>query len=97
MTIHAAPDFSRRYWDAENTAVADRLLLEAGTWIRSPIRTFQVHRWCYSQPVEPVTEPGPFLRDPAPLIFAGDAFGGGRVEGAALSGLFAAEWLLASA
>jgi predicted NAD/FAD-dependent oxidoreductase len=50
-----------------------------------------VHRWRYAKPtatlgVEPLVE----VVDGAPLAFAGDAFHGGRVEGAALSGLASA-------
>ncbi len=94
VTIHAAPDFSRQYWDAQDGEIADRLLSEAAPWIQSPLRSYQVHRWRYSQPVAELPVKGIVVPGPPVLAFAGDAFGGGRVEGAALSGQYAAERLI---
>ncbi|NIW19869.1 NAD/FAD-dependent oxidoreductase, partial [candidate division KSB1 bacterium] len=45
-------------------------------------------------PVKTYPEPCYVMEAPASLILAGDAFGGPRVEGAALSGLAAAEKLI---
>ena len=53
---------------------------------------FQVHGWRYSQPVDTYSEACLMVEDS--LVFAGDAFAGPRVEGAALSGLAAADALL---
>lgn len=50
-----------------------------------------MHRWLYAEPTRGLADPWLFARDPAPIVFCGDAFGGPRVEGAALSGL-AAGW-----
>ena len=47
------------------------------------------HRWRYAQPERTLPEPALALR--GCLVVGGDTFGGGRVEGAYLSGLAAAE------
>lgn len=94
LTIHAAPEFSRTHWETPPDECA-RLLLDA---VRdflggANVVSHQVHKWRYSQPT--VLHPERYLSIRMPLIvFAGDAFAGSRVEGAALSGLSAAEWLL---
>ena len=91
VTIHAGPQFSRAHWETESAEVARLLLAAAAPWIGAAARETQVHRWRYSQPI--VTRPEPCLvaPGPPPLVCAGDAFGGPRVEGAALSGLAAAD------
>lgn len=97
VTIHAGPQFSREHWDAKPQD-AGRLLLEAAApWLGAGVTQFEVQRWRYSQPLQPYPEACLFLAEPAPLVFAGDAFAGPRVEGAALSGLAAAERLSAGA
>ncbi len=90
VTIHASPDFTRQYWDAPHDLVAGMLLDAAVPRITATVRRWQVHRWRYSQPVN--AHPEPYLRagTDAPLLFAGDAFGHPRVEGAFLSGRAAA-------
>jgi len=95
VTIHAGPAYSRTHWETPPEVVAEELLLGASQWFdRDAVQHWQLHRWRYSQPVEPF--PAPFLRvdQPAPLLFAGDAFGQPRVEGAFLSGYAAANALL---
>ncbi len=94
ITIHAGPEFSLKYWDEADEMVAKYLLDAATEWIRGNSKIVHVHRWRYSKPLRLHPEPYLAISDPAPLIFAGDAFAGPRVEGAALSGLAAAEWLL---
>ncbi len=89
VTIHAGPQFSRAHWETPEAAVTATLLVAAAPWLGSvPVQT-QLHRWRYSLPLRVHPERFLLLRDPAPLVFAGDAFGGPRVEGAALSGLAA--------
>ncbi|MGD9093294.1 MAG: hypothetical protein PVF74_10630, partial [Anaerolineales bacterium] len=47
----------------------------------------QLHKWRYSQPARIYPERFLEIQGSQPLFFAGDAFGGPRVEGAALSGM----------
>lgn len=96
VTLHATPDFTRAHWETPPEIVAQKLLAAAQPWLGEMPLSYQVHRWRYSQPV--VTHPERCLcvPTPGPLVFAGDAFGGPRVEGAALSGWAAAEALLAA-
>jgi predicted NAD/FAD-dependent oxidoreductase len=96
VTIHATPDYSRRHWQTDANDVAGKLLGAAGPWLHSELLDWQIHRWRFSQPVATYPEQALFLPGPPPLVFAGDAFGGPRVEGAALSGYAAARILLAA-
>lgn len=93
LTLHAGAGYSERRWsDAEEGVTAD-LLAAAAPWLGREVVSTQLHRWRYSLPI--VTHPERCLaaRHPAPVVFAGDAFGGPRVEGAALSGFAAARAL----
>ncbi len=94
VTIHAGVEFSRAHWNSEDSEVASRLLSAAGAWISSPGLAFQVHRWRYAKPSALYPAACLTLNEPLPLAFAGDAFGTPRVEGAALSGLAAAQAIL---
>jgi predicted NAD/FAD-dependent oxidoreductase len=90
LTIHTGQDYARRNWDRPHEEVAKELLEVAAPWLGGvPVRS-QVHRWRYSIPTRLHPERWVSLEDPAPLVLAGDAFGGPRIEGAALSGLAAA-------
>ena len=93
VTIHGAPRFSEEQWHADRQK-SGRLLLEAAeSWLGTNVREFHVHGWRYAKPVR--IDPDRFViisRRP-PLVLAGDAFGGPKVEGAAMSGWKAAEAL----
>jgi predicted NAD/FAD-dependent oxidoreductase len=91
ITLHASPEYSRQNFEATPGSIADYLLGQASPWFSGSILDWQVHKWRYSQPVH--SYPKRYLKVPGtlPLYFAGDAFGGPRVEGAVLSGLAAAE------
>lgn len=90
VTIHAGQDFSRENLESPELHVTATMSEAATPWLGSPIEHAQLHRWRYSIPLRVHPEPCLLVPDPAPLAFAGDAFGGPRVEAAALSGLAAA-------
>lgn len=87
VTIHAGPQFSQAHWATPEAEVTAALLAVAAPWLGSVPAQTQLHRWRYSLPLRVHPERCVAVREPAPLAFAGDAFGGPRVEGAALSGL----------
>jgi predicted NAD/FAD-dependent oxidoreductase len=93
ITVHAGPYYSREHWDDPAAAVLATLEAELSSYLtpEAVVQAAQLKRWRYALPT--TCHPERFLQadfQPA-LIFAGDAFGGPRVEGAALSGLTAAE------
>lgn len=90
VTIHATPAFSHAHWETPDDEVVKLLVDRAARWIDKPVRPAGVKRWRYSKPIETYNERCLLVSAP-PLVFAGDAFGGPRVEGAALSGLAAGE------
>lgn len=95
LTIHTDPAYSRTRWDTAPEKIAEELLLLASDLLDpKSVRTWQVQKWRYSQPEIIYPEQYLAVGDRYPLVFAGDAFGGPRVEGAALSGLAAADFLL---
>jgi renalase len=89
VTIHAGPEYSLANWEKSAEEVAAALL---GSHTAS---AWKLHRWKYSKPTVMHEERSFTVTAPVPLVLAGDAFGEARVEGAALSGLSAAERLLA--
>jgi renalase len=94
VTIHGSQTFSHEHWTVDESHVVDWLTKKAAFYLAGAVHSATLHRWRHAQPVE--LHPAPFLRvdGAAPILFAGDAFQGPRVEGAALSGIAAADSLL---
>jgi renalase len=91
LTIHATPEFTRNHYDAPVEEVAARMLEAAKPWMGgSGVREWHLHRWRYSTAATPEAEPCLVIREPGPLVLAGDGFGFPGVEGAFLSGFAAA-------
>jgi len=96
VTIHATPAFSLEHWDGERRESGRALLDAAAEWLGAGIRTFQVHGWRYSRPMQVDEDPCLLVSASPPLVLAGDAFAGPRVEAAAISGWAAAETIQAN-
>lgn len=93
LTLHTSNDFANAYWEASDSLRSALMVEAAQPFLGARVREVTVHRWGYTLPKNPWPEGSarmPELR----LTLAGDAFGGPRVEGAALSGLDAAGRLL---
>lgn len=94
VTIHATHAFSLKHWEQDRQESGRALLDAAQEWLGTGIKTFQVHGWRYSKPMHVEESPCAILSQSPPLLLAGDAFAGPRVEGAALSGWAAAKAVL---
>jgi predicted NAD/FAD-dependent oxidoreductase len=94
VTIHANHEFSLAHWDEDRMESGRLLLNTAQPWLGAEVLSYQVHGWRYSKPLQVDAEPCALLQTSPPLVIAGDAFAGPRVEGAALSGMAASEMLL---
>ncbi len=96
LTIQANAGYSHQLWGRSDEEIMRSLRVDLMPFLdeKSQIVEWEIKRWRYSQPN--ITYPERFLLaegQPAPLMFAGDAFAGPRVEGAILSGLAAGEKL----
>jgi len=91
VTIHATAEFSASNLDATDDEIADVLLKEAGLTANAVPGSIQIQRWRYARPSVEHPERFLVLDGVPPLVCAGDAFGGAKVEGAALSGAAAAQ------
>ena len=96
IVVHATPEWSTQHLESDPAEISE-LIREALS------ETFQVttqarlsHRWRYARPINPkfTAQKGIYQVSPN-LWVAGDYLAGGRVEGAYLSGLEAAERILA--
>jgi renalase len=98
VTIHAGPHWSREHFEAGEAEVTALLLAFAGERLASDLSSRVVEtsltRWRCSWVTQPHPEPCLVASEEPSLLFAGDAFGEAKVEGAALSGLAAANHLL---
>lgn len=98
VTVHAADGWSAAHLDDDPTDVVEALLALVAPWLgRARPLAARLRRWRHSRPTTCHPDPAlvalPDGGDGPALAFAGDAFGSPRVEGAALSGLAAAEAL----
>ncbi len=89
VTLHASHSYSQQHVDDTDLAALISELVAAVTDYISPetIVDQQIHRWRYSNATKRHNEPFLLASTPAPLLFGGDGFGQGNVEGAYLSGL----------
>ena len=91
LTLHANPQFSLEHWDASTDDVQRLLLERAKSWIGdATVVTSQVKKWRLATPL--TIWPERYWANDM-IVLAGDAFGGPKIEGAALSGLATANYL----
>jgi renalase len=95
VTVHASPTTSRSLWDAPDEEIEAVLLEALKPYLPDGARVEEVviERWPHALPDVTLSERMLLATGLPPLAFAGDAFGGPRIEGAVLSGLAAAEAL----
>lgn len=100
LTIHGGPKWSQEHYEASEDELTEELLSIAGDYLDSNITPRVVEtslaRWRYSWVTNAHPDPYLVASEEPSLIFAGDGFGQPKVEGAALSGLSAADYLLGS-
>jgi renalase len=98
ITIHAGSEWSREHFQDDEARITASLLAFAGERLSSELSSRVVEtsltRWRYSWVTRSNPESCLAASEEPPLLFAGDGFGEAKVEGAALSGLAAADRLL---
>lgn len=97
ITVHAAPELTWSLWEADDALKISTLQSGLDPFLAADavIKSAQVHRWRFAIPTTLHDARTLLAQNLPPLAFAGDAFKEPRVEGAALSGLSAAEALTA--
>lgn len=94
ITIHCGEEFSRGHYESDDEDVYESIHQLLSEMLPVDFTSWQMKRWRYSRPKNPLSV-GAWTRGlPPGLVLAGDAFNGARVEGAVLSGLAAADTLL---
>lgn len=95
VTLHANPEFSDEHWDSDDAVRGPIMLKAAEPYLQRKVADYSCHRWGFTKPINPWPEP--YFQNPGlQLTLAGDSFGGVRIEGAALSGIQAADAVLAN-
>lgn len=96
LTVHAGPAWSETWWSADRAVAAAALLDLAAPFVGAArVVEHQVKRWRFATPRAIWPERCWRAPNEPPVVVAGDAFAGPRVEGAILSGLAAADSILA--
>ena len=95
LTLHVRAEPSKEWWDVEPGELEALLRGAAATWIGSArVIDSQVKRWRYATPTTIWPESHLVVHAEPPVVLAGDAFGGPKIEGAVRSGQAAAAELL---
>jgi renalase len=96
LVVHASPSFSAAHFDADENLIARQLLDRAGHLAQTDLSAPQswfLQRWRYALGPQTDGEPARLIAGGPPLVLAGDAIAGGKIEGAWLSGKNAAKLL----
>jgi predicted NAD/FAD-dependent oxidoreductase len=93
LTMHLNPDKSKLWWLAPDAELRGMMKQQLRPFLAPDctIQEMHIHRWRYALPTSLHPERTLLAKELSPLAFAGDAFNGPRIEGAALSGLSAAK------
>lgn len=93
FTALSTPLAAKELLDSEPDDMAARLVPQVESHLKTHIDQWQTHLWRYAEVAQPY--PAPCLPIPlrTPLVLAGDAFGSGRIQGAIISGIHAAQWI----
>ena len=101
LTIHSSAEMADKLYNERDDQIAEQLISCARNVLGNfEVHAWYLHRWRYSKPshtpsVDANTDGHSILcAQPAPLIIAGEALSGAKVEGAFLSGLSAAKTVL---
>jgi predicted NAD/FAD-dependent oxidoreductase len=96
LTAHANPMVSKLWYEAPKEELVGLFMRELRPFLgkTAVVKAHHIHKWRYALPTQLHSERFLLAANLPPLAFAGDAFNGPRVEGAALSGLDAASALL---
>ncbi len=96
ITVQAGEQYSIQMWSAPDERILSAMRTSLSLYMDAggTIRESQLKRWRYSRPMTLHTERCLVAQNDPLLVFAGDAFGGARVEGAVLSGLAAGQAIL---
>jgi renalase len=94
VTIHATHHFSATHFDSPEEFVVRTMTAAVQEFIGTTVVEAQLHRWRYAEPVYIASSPALLAVPGPPVAFAGDVFGGANIEGAALSGLVAADLIM---
>lgn len=96
ITAHADPQWSEDHWHDPAEDVLDELVALVAPFLgEAQIVERQLKRWRFARP-RTVWPERCWVAEGRSLVAAGDAFGGPKVEGAALSGIAAARALLSA-
>jgi renalase len=94
LTLHTSSEVATARWRHNDDKLTADLLHAASPWLGgAEILGARLQRWRYATPVQPHPTMC-VIRAKGGLVFAGDGYGGPRVEGAFLSGRAAAEAVL---
>lgn len=95
ITVQANEEYSRQLWEAEDREIMAALEIGFRPYLEpnTTVLEAQLKRWRYALPTRLYPDRYLVAANLPPLLLAGDAFNGPRVEGAVLSGLAAGQIL----
>ena len=96
LVVHATPEWSQQHLERDSAEISELIRQAVSATFQVITQAKLSHRWRYARPTDPKFTAQKGIYQVAPNLWvAGDYLAGGRVEGAFLSGLEAAERILA--